>query len=261
MTQRHPQRESSLRMGIEEAGSIGGKSMSAPTTMLRRACRSFWNDVQLPILERSHELLASLAAELAEAGSNEGRLLTWLQSVLDAQNQPISLGGVREALFQAFDDFRSRLSPEDTHAWRMRILQEPVAARSNMETLLLDFPESPLVTSYYWRNDPWRIAWFEDKGTWWQCRIVEPVSEDQSEAGRTLHFRPYSDVLRDMASEMGTAAAAERLHAERLAVRFYSGEHILYPWFIPIQSADAADVPDVLSVQSQPEQRGNNNGS
>lgn len=203
------------------------------------ACRLLWRDVWLPLLERSHDLRDALERDLIASGEDEQALTDWLVNLFDAEQAPVSLGGVREALYHAFDSFRFMLSAEDRHAWQTRILQDPVAARSKVETLLLDFPDVPIVTSYYWRSDPWRIAWVLHEGTWWQCRFDPAAIQARGPEGMVV--RPFTEVLASFtAVHQDAAVRAEQLHAERLAVRFYSGEHIVYPWFTQ-RSAAIAD--------------------
>ncbi|GLG00406.1 hypothetical protein Alches_04450 [Alicyclobacillus hesperidum subsp. aegles] len=195
--------------------------------MLRKACEMLYHDVRLPLYERSHVWPEHFAQGLEQAADREIALRKWLVELLRVEVvEPIVLAGVRNALFHAFDAFKSHLSAAQRHDWLELILRDPAKARSRMHLLLLTYPDAMLASSYYWRADRWRISWFWHENAWWQFRVRDVGVND---AAVTWEMRPRAEVLAEM-RQVGSGYDVEWMHAERLAVRFDNGEYIAYRW-------------------------------
>ncbi|GMA56642.1 hypothetical protein C7445_101338 [Alicyclobacillus sacchari] len=195
--------------------------------MLRKACEMLYHDVRLPLYERSHVWPEHFAQNLEHAANGEDKLRQWLVELLRVEaDEPIVLHGVRNALFHVFDAFKPHLSAAHRHDWLDLILRDPAKARSRMHQLLLAHPDTMLASSYYWRADRWRIAWFWHENAWWQFRV-----RDIGGNGLTLawEIRPRAEVMARM-RQTNSGYDVEWMHAERLAVRFDNGEYIAYRW-------------------------------
>lgn len=187
--------------------------------LLAKGCASLYRDVRLCLSERAMDLPV-------REGATAEDLHTWLRRLTEAEEAPIQLAGVRYALLQAFREFKPRLEPGERHAWLDFILRDPAKARAQAYELLLAHPEPELLTSYYWRHDAWRIAWFQHEGEWWQMSW-RPESSDCA-------FRTRSEVLAE-ARRDGQRYDPHWLHEERLAVQFENGDVIYYPWLAEVQ--------------------------
>jgi len=187
--------------------------------LLAKGCLSLYRDVRLCLSERAMDLPVREAASMDD-------LHTWLRRLNEAEEAPIQLAGVRYALLQAFRHFKPSLEPGERHAWLDFILRDPTKARVQAYELLLAHPSAELLTSYYWRHDRWRIAWFEHGGHWWQM-IWHPESGDCA-------FRTRAQVLAE-ARRDGARYDPHWLHEERLAVQFENGDVIYYPWLAEVE--------------------------
>ncbi|SIS54761.1 hypothetical protein [Alicyclobacillus vulcanalis] len=187
--------------------------------LLTKGCASLYRDVALCLSERAMDLPVRQGASMED-------LHHWLRRLAEAEEAPIQLSGVRYALLQAFRRFKPVLDPGERHAWLDFILRDPTKARARAYELLLAHPEPALLTSYYWRHDPWRIAWFEHEGEWWQM-VWHPATADCA-------FRTRSEVLAN-ARRDGQRYDPHWLHEERLAVQFENGDVIYYPWLAEVE--------------------------
>ncbi|WP_206881779.1 hypothetical protein [Alicyclobacillus mali (ex Roth et al. 2021)] len=187
--------------------------------LLAKGCLSLYRDVRLCLSERAMDLPVREAASV-------DHLHTWLGRLAEAEEAPIQLAGVRYALLQAFRHFKPSLEPGERHAWLDFILRDPTKARAQAYELLLAHPNAEILSSYYWRHDRWRIAWFEHGGEWWQMFW-------HSDAGDCT-FRTRAQVLAE-ARRDGARYDPHWLHEERLAVQFENGDVIYYPWLAEVQ--------------------------
>ncbi|WP_062305912.1 hypothetical protein [Alicyclobacillus sendaiensis] len=187
--------------------------------LLAKGCMSLYRDVRLCLAERAMDLPVREGASMED-------LHTWLRRLREAEEASIQLAGVRYALLQAFRHFKPSLDPAERHAWIDFILRDPASARARAYELLLAHPATDIVTSYYWRNDAWQIAWFEHDGQWWQM-TWHPESGDCA-------FRTRAQVLAD-ARRDGARYDPHWLHEERLAAQFENGDVIYYPWLAEVQ--------------------------
>lgn len=202
--------------------------MSQPesTRMLEEACLALFEDVQYGLMERSHELFEQVQSQRVDAGNDAHQLAVWLECLQKAEEAAPTLAGVRNALFHVFEFFKDRLPADVRHDWHANIVNDPIHARGNAYQWLLHIPDVEIVTSYFFRNDAWRVAWFRHEGTWWQFRVPDHFSASEP----VYHLTKRDDVVNQIAKDHTTDI--ERLHEERLAVRFYTGEHVLYPWLL-----------------------------
>lgn len=190
--------------------------------ILNQACQSLWRDIRYPVLERGYEDEAVCREDLAAALGHELALEDWLNGCLAIERKPVSLAGVRNALLHVFDHFKPHLSQESRHSWHQLIVNEPSKARSRIHELVFEHPQTSLVTSYYWREDAWRLVNFRYRETWWQFRLTPAAA-----GGCEWTVISLADVLTQMPA--GSATLDEWLFLQRLAVRFANGDKVLYP--------------------------------
>ncbi|WAH37864.1 hypothetical protein [Alicyclobacillus dauci] len=204
--------------------------------MLFRACEALWRDVRYPVMERSHSLEQQMQQALQAARDSTELLQIWLCDLLRVEQEPITLAGVRNALFHVFDHFKDSVCEASRHDWHALIVNEPWKARRRIHELLAEYPSTPVLTSYYWRTDPWRQAWFPFGETFWQFRLAP----DGTDVVAT--FSTFADVIR--AAPDGQGVPTNRwLDEMRLAVILESGETILYPELVARETPGCSSHP------------------